>query len=243
MSGRGSDALGRDALDAFIARVGPAAVTEGLSEYVSERRRARIEAVVAARMFDVAVAVEDPYDPHNAAAVVRSAEITGASEVHVIRASSRILHSKRTTTGAFNWVATRHHATLASFLAYCRSREMLVAGACVGGEEAGGSDLEALPADRPICLLLGNEHAGLSDEARQACDIRYGIAMHGFSESFNLSVSAAISLYSLTTRRRAALGRPGDGTPERLDHTRALYYALSVDRRLLLGLFPDAVTP
>lgn len=239
MSVRGADALGRDALDGLIHRVGARTVSAALEEYVSARRRERIEAVVSARLFDVSVAVEDPYDPHNAAAVVRSAEITGAAEVHVIRASARILHAKRTTTGAFNWVATRHHSSLEPFVEMCRARGMLVAGACVGGEV----DLEALPADRPICLLFGNEHAGLSEEARAACDLRYGIAMHGFSESFNLSVSAAISLYSLTTRRRAQLGRAGDGAPQRLDHARALYYAQSVDRRLLLGLFPDATTP
>lgn len=236
MSGRGSDALGRDQLGEFIERVGANEVTAALEQYVSPPRRARIDEVVAGRMFDVAVAVEDPYDPHNAAAVVRSAEISGASRVHVIRASAKILQSKRTTSGAFNWVATQHHATLAPFLERCHADGMLVAGACVDGDV----DLEELPVDRPICLLFGNEHAGLSQEAREACDVRYGISMYGFSESYNLSVSAAISLYSLTTRRRAVLGRIGDGSPERLDHARALYYALSVDRRLLLGLFPDA---
>jgi len=221
---------------AAIERLGVHAVTQALTPYVTPRRRERIEAVVANRMHGVAVAVEDPYDPHNAAAMVRSAEITGATEVHVIRASTRILRSKRTTTGAFNWVRTTHHPNHAPFFAQMRARGMLVAGACVGGTV----DLEDLPADRPLCLLFGNEHAGLSEAAREACDIRYGIAMHGFSESFNLSVSAAISLYSLTCRRRAALGRGGDGTPEQIDRQRALYYGRSVDRRLLAGLFAAA---
>lgn len=227
-----SDGVG-PSLDDAIERFGVEAVTKAIAPYVTTRRRERIEAVIADRMHGVAVAVEDPYDPHNAAAMVRSAEITGATQVHVIRASTRILQSKRTTTGAFHWVETHHHATLDPFVAHVRDRGMLIAGACVGGSV----DLEALPDDRPICLLFGNEHAGLSEQARAACDIRYGIAMHGFSESFNLSVSAAISLYSLTRRRRRALGRGGDGTPEQIDRDRAVYYGRSVDRRLLAGLF------
>lgn len=230
--GETGDELGA-LVDEAIARFGVAAVTEAIAPYVTARRRERIEAVIADRLHGVAVAVEDPYDPHNAAAMVRSAEITGATQVHVIRASTRILQSKRTTTGAFHWVQTRHHAALDTFVAHVRAQGMLLAGACVGGSV----DLEALPCDRPICLLFGNEHAGLSEAARAACDLRYGIAMHGFSESFNLSVSAAISLYSLTRRRREALGRGGDGTPEQIDRDRALYYGRSVDRRLLAGLF------
>ena len=114
--------MNRDAIEALVDRHGAAAVTEKLADFVSERRRERIEQVIVGRMHDVAVAVEDPYDPHNAAAVVRSAEITGATEVHVIRASQRILHAKGTTTGAFNWVRTRHHERNEAFFGYMRQR-------------------------------------------------------------------------------------------------------------------------
>ena len=110
-----------------------------------------------------------------------------------------------------------------------------MAGACVDGDV----DLEALPVHEPICLVFGNEHAGLSDAAKAAMDLRFSIAMHGFSESFNLSVSAAISLYSVTRRRRASLGCAGDlGVDARREMT-ARYYASSVDARLVRAVVDE----
>ena len=53
---------------------------------------------------------------------------------------------------------------------------------------------------------------GLSVEAKNYTDIRYTIPMHGLTESFNVSVSAAISLFDLTRRRRQHLQRPSDLT-------------------------------
>ena len=225
------EARGRDLLvDADAARV-----IEALSPYVTERRRARIASVVESRMHGVEVGLERPYDPHNAAAVVRSAEITGAGRVHVVEASERILKAKRTTTGAFHWVETTQHAGVEYLVRDARSRGMLLAGACVDGDV----DLEALPVERPLCLVFGNEHAGLSDEAKAAMDLRFSIAMHGFSESFNLSVSAAITLYSVTRRRRAALGRSGDLDVDARHELTARYYAASVDKRLVRAVIDE----
>ena len=219
------DARWRELLDGVHA----AQVVEALTPYVTERRRSRIGEVVASRMHGVEVCLERPYDPHNAAAVVRSAEITGAGRVHVVEASERILKAKRTTTGAFHWVETTQHQGVEHLVEDTRSMGMLLAGACVDGDV----DLESLPVDAPICLVFGNEHAGLSDTAKAAVDLRFSIAMHGFSESFNLSVSAAISLYSVTRRRRAVLGSAGDLDAEAREELTARYYAASVDRRLV----------
>ncbi len=81
----------RSEQEQLIRHYGPAAVTDGLRPFVSERRQGRIESVLDARLRSVQVAIERPYDPHNAAAVVRSAEALGASGVHVIAASEGIL--------------------------------------------------------------------------------------------------------------------------------------------------------
>lgn len=212
---------------------GAETIVETLQPYVSERRRARIEAALAGRLASVEVAIEHPYDPHNAAAVVRSAEALGAWAVHVIAAHERVLRAKRTTTGAHHWIETRHHSRLEEFLDARRSG-MLIAAACVDATHM----LEDLPIDGPICLLFGNEHTGLSPAAQQAADLRFRIPIYGFAESYNLSVSAALSLYSLTTRKRAALGRDGDLEPELAAVERARGYLRSVDERHARALFP-----
>jgi tRNA C32,U32 (ribose-2'-O)-methylase TrmJ len=89
-------------------------------------------------------------------------------------------------------------------------------------------------------LLFGNEGVGLSQEAQAACDFRFRIPMVGMSESMNLSVSAALALYAVTRARREWLRANGDLEGARLLYERARYYARSVDRRLLDGLFQSA---
>ena len=229
----------RHEFEALARHYGPEVMIERLRPFVSERRLARIEAVLAARLRSVEVAVEAPYDPHNAAAVVRSAEALGAWSVHVIAASERILRNRGTTTGTHNWIETHDHADLDGFLTAFAARAeasgMLLVGACVDGMHM----LEELPVDRPICLLFGNEHAGLTPPGQAACDLRFRIPIHGFAESFNLSVAAALSLYSVTSRRRAALGRDGDLDPETASFERARWMLRSVDQRHARAMFPS----
>lgn len=232
----------RGEFERLAAHYGAATIVEKLREFVSESRRARIETVLAGRLRSVEVAIENPYDPHNAAAVVRSAEAVGAWTVHVIAASERILQARGTTKGTHHWIETRHHGALDGFLANLDVRKarakresgMRLAGACVDATHM----LEELPTDRPICLLFGNEHGGLSPEAQAACSLRFRIPIHGFAESYNLSVAAALSLYSYTTRRRVTLGRPGDLEDDSLALERARWYMRSVQPRHVRVLFP-----
>jgi tRNA (guanosine-2'-O-)-methyltransferase len=229
----------RSELETIIDLQGPAAVVERLHQYLSASRRERIETVVAARLEGVEVALESPYDPRNAAAVVRSAEAFGVRAVHVIAASRKVLETRGTTRGTHRWIDTRNWRAIDEFVAGIRERGLLLAGACPGASMT----VEDLPADRAICLVFGNEHDGLADVLQTACDLRFGIPIHGFAESFNVSVAAAISLYSLTSRRRALLGRPGDLQPDELARERARCYLRSVNDRLVRGLFLQPIQP
>ncbi|MCA9659743.1 MAG: RNA methyltransferase [Myxococcales bacterium] len=218
----------------LVAAVGRARTLEILGEFLTEARRARIEAVLGARLVSVAAAIEDPYDPHNAAAIVRTAEAVGLADVHAITHKGPVLRGRRTARGAFQWVRRHHHRGLEPFLAAVRARGMRIAAACV--EDGMPLALSELPVDRPICVLLGNEHSGLSEEARAAADLRFQIPMHGMVESLNVSVAAAVALFDVGARRRRELGRDGDLDPEERADLRVSWYARSVDERLLAAL-------
>ena len=73
-----------------LGDVDPAQIIEALTPYVTERRRARIARVVESRLCGVEVALERPYDPHNAAAVVRSAhpDKPGGSQEGMLKVSA-----------------------------------------------------------------------------------------------------------------------------------------------------------
>lgn len=224
--------LDRRTTDDILARLGPERVIAELESFLSSPRRERIDAVLAGRIQGVHVALEEPYDPHNAAAVVRSVEALGAAAVHVIQASTRVLTSRRTTQGAFHWIERAGYEDTPSFVASARARGLRLFGAAMDGQRA----LSDLPIDAPLCLLFGNEHRGLSCAARNACDELYRIPMYGFSESLNLSVSAAISLYDVLSRRRAWLGRDSDLSAAECLVERARCYLQAVDPRFATGL-------
>jgi tRNA (guanosine-2'-O-)-methyltransferase len=211
----------------------PEHISEVIQPYLTDARREKIERLLDGRLPQIRVAVEAPSDPHNAAAVVRTAEALGVLNVHVIATEGRALHAKGTTQGSYRWVRTHHHDRLESFLGDAELDGVEVYGAWMDAERT----LSELPVDRPICLIFGNENRGLSPEARAACTGGFRIPMVGMSESLNLSVSAAISLYDVTSRHRSA-GAVGLGDTQRAV-MRARHYVDSVDDRLwstLLGV-------
>lgn len=181
----------------------------------------------------VTVVIERPYDPHNGAAVLRTAEALGLTHVHIIEGEEGFRFSRKVTISAHKWLDIYVHRDTPSCVAMLR--------------EAGFERWAALPPDvragkargvllqpgvglqlhRPVALFLGNEHAGLSPEAVAGCDVRFSLAMQGFSESYNLSVSAALALQLVCAARRAQLGRPGDLPEAALGRLRAAYYARS----------------
>ena len=224
----------RDVQARILELHGPRRVVEVLAPYLTAARRERIDVVLEGRMSGVHVAIESPSDPHNAAAVVRTAEALGALGVHVIAAEGKALHAKATTQGAYHWVHTAHHDSLDSFLERMRRQERRLFGAAMDAELR----LDQLPIEAPLCLLLGNEQRGLSPEARAACEATYRIPMTGMSESLNLSVSAAISLYDVLGRRRARVGSSDLATAER-ERLQAEYYLRSVDERLARALLGE----
>jgi len=208
--------------------------SEILGEYLSQARKRRIDDVLAARLGSVSVAIEDPYDPHNANAILRTSEAVGLAEIHAISDNRALLQGRRTARGAIHWIGRRQHATLDGFVTMARRRGMRLVGACV--EEGMTIPLASVPVDRPLCVLVGNEREGLSAGARAAADLLFRIPMYGMVESLNLSVATAVALYELTDRRRRQLGRDGDLSEEERADLRVSWYAQSLDERLLAGL-------
>jgi tRNA (guanosine-2'-O-)-methyltransferase len=93
-----------DAIERMIDRYGPAEVCRALEPLLSADRIARIDEVLANRLISVVTAVEDTYDPHNAAATMRSTEALGLQELHVIEPGDRLSTAKGVTRGSHRWI-------------------------------------------------------------------------------------------------------------------------------------------
>jgi tRNA (guanosine-2'-O-)-methyltransferase len=219
-----------------VMNMNPEKIITKLQDYVSPRRQQRIETVLDNRLMSIQVALEMPGDIHNAFAVIRSCEIFGIVKVHIIATEKTVSAMRPISKGAMDWVDIAFHDNIHDFLAEMNENNYRLAGAMPHTKS--GIDVSEIPLAEPLCLLLGNEHTGLSAPAKKACHWHYQIPMFGMTASFNLSVAAAISLYETTQRKRRLLQKPGDLTLFSRKTLQAHYYLNSVNSRLVNALFP-----
>lgn len=211
----------------------PDAVVRRLTPHLSAARRRRIEKVLARRLASVTVVIERPYDPHNAAAVLRTVEAAGLTHVHIVEGEGGFSFSRKVTISAHKWLDIYVHRDTASCVRMLRDAGFERWAALppdIKADKAHGVLLQpgvSLKLPRPVALFFGNEHAGLTQEAIDGCDVRFSLAMQGFTESYNLSVSAALALQLVCAQRRAQIGCVGDLPPGAITRLRAAYYARS----------------
>lgn len=202
----------------LLEQYGEASILERIAPMLTEERIERIDEVLEKRLGRVSVAVEAPTDPHNALAVIRTAEAMGLYRMHLIATEFR--KKRRTTCGSNRWIELQNHKTVDDFQE--KLGRTLLIGACPRGELS----LSEVPVDRPLCLIFGNEYRGLSERAREACDATFSIPMYGMVESYNLSVSAALAMQSIGARvRNQVTGDLDEAEKRRLS---ALYHLRSV---------------
>jgi tRNA (guanosine-2'-O-)-methyltransferase len=202
----------------------PARVCAALGPLLLDERRTRIDEAAAARLGGLRVVIENLHDPHNGAAVLRSAEAFGVQRVEVIESVEPFRFSSTVTQGCEKWLDVVRHKTLAAAVAALRADGFAIY-AAVPGATATVDDLDF---SRPAAVMMGNEHAGLTAEAIAAADVPFGIPMPGMTRSLNLSVATALVVERAASLRRRVLGRPGDLDDAAVLSLRARFYAASV---------------
>lgn len=166
---------------------------------------ARVEKIrkVAAQRQEGIVVLEDIYDPHNAAAVLRTCEAFGFQTVFFVFEKQKKFNpksiGKATSASANKWLNFKIFTSITACL-----RELKKTGfqtyATVLNPHA--KPLYQITFQKKIALLFGNEHTGLSETAIDLADHKLHLPMRGFVQSLNLSVTAAICLYELTRQRQ-----------------------------------------
>jgi len=208
----------------LVRGFGAQTVREALSPLISDARKERIEQVLDARLGSFTLVLENLYDPRNGAAVIRSAEAFGLQRIHVVEGVAGFDANHSVAIGAHKWMDVLRHSSVASAASALRAQGMRLCATVPGAK----TELASLDPSVPRALFLGNEHAGLSAEAIAACDETVALPMAGFTQSFNLSVSAALFMSTLVPARRASLRRSGDLPAGEVDELRARWYAQSV---------------
>lgn len=178
-----------------------------LAAELTPRRRQRVLDVALRRLGSITVVLENVADPHNASAIMRTAEGLGLASIHVVEQPNKWEKNAAIAKGAQRWIDVVKHQGLARCLGDLSAAGYQLFAADVGD---GCVPVHDIDVTRPVALVFGSEHDGLSRRAVALTDQRFTVPMFGMVESFNVSVSAALALYDVSSRRRAHIHEEGD---------------------------------
>ncbi|HEX6981523.1 MAG TPA: RNA methyltransferase [Balneolaceae bacterium] len=177
---------------------------EYLQEFITAERWETLQEVLESRTRYLTLVLEDIYQPHNASAVLRSCDCFGIQDVHVIENKNEFDPSKGVTIGADKWISLHSYNQAKQNNTRRCYDHLRKEGYSIIATTPHHNDvtIDEIPLDRKTALVFGAEYTGLSEFAMEEADGYAKIPMEGFSESFNISVGAAICLYELSTRLR-----------------------------------------
>ena len=172
---------------------------EHLETFLTDSRKEKFEKVLAQRTKHFTVATEDVYQLHNTSAVIRSCDVFGIQEVNIVeeRNSKRI--DREIAMGAQKWVDLNRFHTVKDCIANLKANGYQIVATT---PHANDCELHDFDVTKKSCFFFGRETEGLSDDVLNAADCYLKIPMVGFTESLNISVSAAIILQHVTTKLR-----------------------------------------
>ncbi len=180
--------------------------TEYLEQFVTEKRKELFKKVLRERTRHFTVAIEDIFQPHNASALVRTCDIFGVQDMHVIESKYKFYASRLVAKGAQKWI---------DFSMY-NQKDTNNTLNCIAALREKGYKIIATTPHNESCLLqdfdvtqksaffFGVEKEGLSKDVMDNADGFLKIPMVGFTESLNISVAAAIILQNMNEKLKTS---------------------------------------
>lgn len=172
-----------------------------LETFITENRRDNFLRVLSQRTKHFTVAIEDIFQLHNSSAVMRSCEVFGLQELHVIEEKYGKTIDKEIAMGAQKWVDVERYNSVAGCITNLKSRGYRIIATSPHDDSCLMEDFDI---SQPAALFFGTERLGLSEEVLKQADGFLKIPMYGFTESINVSSSAAIIIQHLSSRLRAS---------------------------------------
>lgn len=172
---------------------------EYLETFISENRKEGFKRVLANRTKHFTVVCEDVYQLHNTSAVMRSCEVFGIQELNVVEQKFGKKIDKEIALGAEKWVDINRFSNIQDSINDLKARGYQIIATTPHENDC---MLEDFDITKPSAIFFGTERHGLSEEVINQADGYLKIPMIGFTESLNISVSAAIILQNISTRLR-----------------------------------------
>jgi len=170
-----------------------------LEDFITENRKEKFLKVLEQRTNHFTIAIEDIFQLHNTSAVMRSCEVFGIQNLHVVEEKYGKSIDKEIAMGAQKWVdVNRYSSNLECVKALKQKGYQIIATT----PHENDCLLDDFDISKPSAIFFGTERDGLSEEIMAEADGFLKIPMAGFTESLNISVSAAIIIQNIMSRLR-----------------------------------------
>lgn len=168
-----------------------------LENILTDNRKERFLQVLSKRTNHFTIAMEDIFQLHNTSAVMRSCEVFGIQQLNVIEERYTKSIDKEIAMGAQKWVDVNRFNSISGCISSMKSKGYQIIATTPHENDC---DLDDFDITKPSALFFGTERDGLSEEVLQNADGFLKIPMAGFTESLNISVSAAIIIQNIMSR-------------------------------------------
>lgn len=169
---------------------------------MTEKRFTKIKKVVSQRQKSLTLVLENIHDPHNAAAIFRSADAVGIDRIFLIYNSNEFPKIGRITSGsAIKWIETMKYNNVPDCFEVLKNEGFKIFSTHME-EDKQNISLYDLDLAGKSAIVVGNEKEGVSEEAKRLSDANFLIPMHGMVQSLNVSVAAAVCLFEAMRQRQ-----------------------------------------
>ena len=172
---------------------------------MTPERHNKLTSVLNKRQGDIAIVMENVFDPHNISAVMRTADAVGLQDIYIL--NTKIPRHKKwgakSSSSAAKWLTIHQFENAAECFSSLRKYYTKILTTHLSSDAVG---LYEIDMTQPIALVFGNEHSGVSDEIRALADGNFIIPQIGIIQSLNISVACAVALYE-AMRQRTNVGQ------------------------------------
>ncbi|WP_178984051.1 TrmH family RNA methyltransferase [Winogradskyella helgolandensis] len=170
-----------------------------LETFVTQGRIDRFKTILPNRTKHFTVATEDVYQLHNTSAVMRSCDVFGIQELSIVEEVNSKSIDREIAMGAQKWVDLNRYHSITDCISDIRAKGYQIVATTPHRDDCELIDFDIT---KKSCFFFGRESQGLSQQVLDEADCYLKIPMVGFTESLNISVSAAIILQHVTAQLR-----------------------------------------
>ena len=169
---------------------------------MTPERFQKIKDILNKRQPDLTVVLDNVHKPHNLAAIIRSCDAVGVSDIYGISSNEqKVGINLKSASGSNHWVNLHIHHSVPNVISELKQSGFSIYAA---NGSAKAIDYRKVDYTKPSVIVLGAELDGISPETLDVVDEEIIIPMQGMVESLNVSVANAVILFEAQRQRLQA---------------------------------------